>query len=338
VPPPLTNVGTRTKFDWRTEGNVAPGQIVVVGLERQRETLETDSTGVFDPVTFNFLQTTTRADTGNSAGFVELQSQFEKRFTIVANVRHDRHDAFGGHNTWRVAPVFIVPGTETKLKGSYGTGFKAPTLTQLFVNNPSFGFIANPNLRPEESRGYDAGFEQWLLNNRLGFGATYFNNDIKNLIVGTAFDPITFTSSLENVGQANTHGLESFVAFAFTDRFSVRTDYTETFAHNEVTRLGLLRRPRDKITVAARWNPIDQLSLSATILYVSSWVDIGREGTPPRLDAPAYTTVNLAANYDVSSHVALFGRIDNLFDRQVQNPIGFLQPGLGVFGGIRVTN
>ena len=338
VPPPLTNVGTRTKYDWRGEANVAPGQIVVVGLERQRESLTTDSTGVFDPVTFLFQQTTTRAQTGNKAGFVELQSEFGKRFFLVSNIRRDIHDTFGGRTTWRVAPAFIVPVTETKLKASYGTGFKAPTLTQLFVNNPSFGFIANPRLLPESSKGYDFGFEQTLLNNRIGFGATYFNNDIENLINNTAFDPVTFTSTLENVGLANTHGLEAFVSAVVTERFRVRADYTETFTRNQTTQLGLLRRPRDKISLVSVWSPVDPLTLSATVLYVSSWVDIGREGTPPRLDAPAYTTVNLAANYDVDKHVTVFARADNLFNKQYQNPTGFLQPGLGVFGGVRVTN
>jgi vitamin B12 transporter len=338
VPPPLTNIGTRTKYDWRGEVTVAPGHIVVLGLERQRDTLLTDSTGTFDPITFNFVQTTTTATTGNQAGFVELQSDVTDRFHVVANIRRDRHDTFGGHTTWRFAPVFIVPVTETKLKASYGTGFKAPTLTQLFVNNPSFGFIANAALLPEESKGYDAGFEQSVLNNRVSFGATYFNNDIKNLIVSTPFDPITFTSSLENAGQANMHGVESFVSAAVTDRLKVRADYTATFTENKTTGLGLLRRPRDKVTLATVWNPIDGLVLSSTILYVSSWVDIGREGTPPRLDASPYTTVNLAANYDVNPHLAVFGRVDNLLNQKVQNPIGFLQPSLGVFGGVRVTN
>ena len=43
------------------------------------------------------------------------------------------------------------------------------------------------------------------------FGATYFHNDITNLIVGT-FDPVTFISSYANVGQATTQGVEAFAA------------------------------------------------------------------------------------------------------------------------------
>ena len=79
-------------------------------------------------------------------------------------------------------------------------------MTELFVNNPSIGQIANPNLRPEVSRGYDYGFEQPLFNDRLRFGATYFHNNITNLIT-TQFNPATFTFSYMNIGQAETHGV-----------------------------------------------------------------------------------------------------------------------------------
>jgi vitamin B12 transporter len=48
--------------------------------------------------------------------------------------------------------------------------------------------------------------------------------------------------------------------------------------------------------------------------------------------------VNLAGNYAVDEHVSVFGRVDNLFDNHYQDPSGFLRPGIGVFGGVRVTN
>ncbi len=335
-PPPVVNLGKRTKYDWRGETTLTQGQILVVGLEHQKDTLRTDSTGAFDQF-FNFFQTTTTAKTANRAGFLELQSDFGNRFYLASNIRLDDHDSFGRHTTWRLAPVFIVPVTDTKLKASYGTGFRAPTLTQLFVNNPSFGVVANPNLQPEISKGFDYGFEQSLLNNRFGFGVTYFRNDIENLIVGT-FDPVTFIFSSTNIGLAKTQGFESFASLSVTEWFKVRADYTRTFTRNQATDLGLLRRPGNKVSLAAIWNPIDRFTLSTTVLYVSSWVDITRTGDIPRLNAPDYTTVNLAANYEVDKHLSVFARADNLFNRQYQNPIGFLSPGLGVFGGVRVTN
>jgi vitamin B12 transporter len=333
IAPPTTNVGERTKFDWRGEVRVIPGQTLVLGLEDQRDSLRTDST--FTAVGQQF---TTNASTGNKAAWAELQSNFYDRFFLVSNIRYDDNDSFGAHTTWRVAPALIVPGTETKLKATYGTGFRAPTLVQLFVNNPSIGQLANPNLQPETSSGFDVGFEQPLLNGRVSFGVTYYQNDVKNLIVGVFPSATKFIN--ENVGRAKMHGTESFVSATVTDQFKVRFDYTTTRTRDETTDLGLLRRPGNKTSVAAVLTPLNELTIAATLVHVSSWVDVNRDTAVfvPRLDAPAYTTFNLAANYIVNKNVTVFARADNLFNEHYQNPVGFLRPGLGVYAGLRVNN
>jgi vitamin B12 transporter len=336
VSPPITNLGERIKFDWRGEARLIPGQTVVLGLEHQSESLRTDSTGTVDPF-FNFTQTTTAAKTSNKAGYVELQSEFAKRFFLVSNVRYDDNQSFGPHTTWRLAPAFIVPGTNTKLKGSYGTGFKAPTLTQLYVNNPSFNAVANPNLRPETSKGYDFGFEQPLFHDRVNFGVTYFHNDIKNLI-NNVFNLSSFSFTYVNVGAATTYGTETFASIAVTDQLKLRADYTTIVTRDETTGLGLRNRPGHKESLSAIWSPNQQFTLSTTLLYVGRAVEFNRDGTIPRVDSDAYTLVNIAGNYKVDDRVTVFGRIDNLLNRHYESPVGFDQPGFGAYGGIRVTN
>ena len=277
------------------------------------------------------------AENTNKAGYVSLQSNFADRLFLVENVRQDDNDRFGDHPTYRVAPAVIVPITETKLKASYGTGFKAPTLNQLFVSLPAFFFVANPNLKPEESVGYDAGFEQPLFNERVRFGSTYFHNDITNLIQFVV-NPVTFGSTLVNVGKATTEGTENFVSAAITERVRVRADYTFTRTVDATTGLELLRRPREKWSANIIWNPIDALTLSATVLHTGSFIDVNRDFSIPRLLAPAYTVVNVAADYAISDQIKIFGRVDNLFNVHYQNPTGFLQPSLGIYGGMRVAN
>src|SRR5262249_18824757 len=160
----------------------------------------------------------------------------------------DENDAFGSHSTFRVAPAVILPGTDTKLKGSYGTGFKAPTLNQLFVDFPEFNFFANPNLKPEESAGWDAGFEQPLFADRLHFGASSFQNAITDLI-NTCLDPITFRGTLINIDAATTDGVDAFAALTVTEQLKLRADYTYTNAVDAKTDEQLLRRPRNKGSV-----------------------------------------------------------------------------------------
>jgi vitamin B12 transporter len=96
-----------------------------------------------------------------------------------------------------------------------------------------------------------------------------------------------------------------------------------------------LRRPKHKATLNVAWQMNDALSLDTTVLYVGRWIDGNRDFSIARLTAPAYTTVNLAVSYEVLSHLSVFARAANLFDRHYQDPVGFLQPALGVFVGVR---
>ena len=246
------------------------------------------------------------------------------------SVRYDDNDRFGGKVTYRVAPAYVIQDTGTKFKASVGTGFKAPTLSQMFQNFPDFGFFANPNLKPESSLGYDLGIEQALLSDTVRFGAAYFRNNIKNLIE----DNSDFTS-YANVGRAVTEGVESFAAYQPRQDLTFRLAYTYTQATDDILHQELLRRPKHKIDLNAAWHATDRLSLNATVLSVSSWIDGNRDFSIPRLTAPGYTTMNLAAAYNLTGNLTIFGRVNNLFDRHYENPIGFLQPSLGAFAGIK---
>jgi vitamin B12 transporter len=320
--------GTRTALNWRGNIEVMPGQIVVVGLEREDDRANSSSFGTFPAIPLSFS-----AKTGNSAGFAELQSKLSDQLSVVANVRLDDDDQFGRHATWRVAPAFIVPGAQTKLKASYGTGFKAPTLYELYGVG-DFGYVGNPNLRPEISEGYDAGFEQPLWGGRVRFGATYFHNDITDLIQ-TVFVPVF---SYINIGKARTYGVETFADAQVTDRLRIHADYTYTRARDLINDTDLTRRPKHKADLKVTYQPTDPLTVSATVIYVGSWLDFDRPGLlAAPVPAPSYTIVNLAADYAIDPRVTLFGRIDNLFDRRYENPIGWLQPGLAAYVGLRGT-
>ena len=66
-------------------------------------------------------------------------------------------------------------------------------------------------------------------------------------------------------------------------------------------------------------------------------MDANRAGTVTGLQANKYALVNVAGSYDLGNGLTAYARINNLLDRHYQNPIGFLQPGIGVYAGIRVA-
>ena len=274
--------------------------------------------------------------TGNKAAYAELQSEFGKRIFLAANVRGDDDESFGPHTTWRLAPAVIVPGTETKLKGSYGTGFKAPSLTQLYVNNPSFSSVANPNLQPETSKATTSASNSRCFDGRVNFGVTYFHNAVTNLINNSVrSDDLQIHQRQYRRGDDVRHGV---VRLLRRQRpVELRGDYTTLMTRDEATGLGLRNRPRNKESLTVVWTPTPKFTLSTTLLYVGSAVEFNRDGTVPRVDSDAYALVNLAAEYRLDQRVTLFGRIDNLLDRHYESPVGFDQPGFGAYAGIRVS-
>jgi vitamin B12 transporter len=307
------NAGSRFKLDWQGVLKIADGETLVVGAEHEQ-----------DKITLPI-----RAGTSINSAYAELDSNLFTNFNSAISIRYDGNSRFGGATTYRIAPTYLIAATGTKLKASVGSGFKAPTLSELFQSFPPF-FFANPNLNPEKSTGYDVGFEQFLMDNRVQFGATYYYNKIRDLITSNA----TF-DSYANVGRAHTEGVEAFASYKPIDSLTVRVDYTSTKAKDDVLHQELLRRPHNKWNFDARWQATGKLSLDLNVTSVSSFIDGNRDFSISRLKAPGYTTADIAANYDLNAHITVYGRVTNLADEDYQNPTGFLRPGRGGFVGLK---
>ena len=319
--PAALNTGERRKADWQGNFRLAHTETLVTGAEYERDAIE-------QPI---------GASVHVGSGYAKLQSQLGSHWFSAHNLRYDDNSRFGGKTTWRLAPAWVNAGSDTKLKASIGTGFKAPTLSELYQDFPVFLFYANPDLKPESSTGWDAGFEQGLAHGVVRFGVTYYYNRISNLIT-TVPDPLVpGGTTYGNIGRATTDGIESFIAWQALKELTLRLDYTFTEATDDVLDQQLLRRPKNKGTLLAQWQATSAWLLSLDVLAVGTWVDGNRDFSVPRLDAPGYTTVNVATSYELNAHLALFARIANLLDRHYENPVGFLQPSIGAYAGIRLT-
>jgi vitamin B12 transporter len=315
-PPESAYTGSRVKVDYQGNILLASTQTLVVGAEHQRDEIQ-------DPIS---------ANTTINSGYLELQSALRANFFNTLSVRYDDNDRFGSKVTYRIAPVYTVRDSGTMLKATLGTGFKAPTLSQMFQDFPDFGFFGNPDLKPERSVGWDAGFEQPFANDQFRFGATYFRNDIKDLIG----DNLQFTSYI-NIGHVMTQGVESFLTFRPVKELTLRADYTYTEATDQTTHEELLRRPKNKATLRASWQATPRLLIDSTVLYVGNWVDGNRDFSVQRLDAPGYTTWDVAGTYVLTKNFSVFARVNNLLDKTYETPVGFLAPSIGAFAGVKVT-
>ena len=322
------DLGTRVKADWQGDVYVTDTQVITGGLESKREAADTASN-----FSSGFASQTSNSTSTNS-GYLQLKSSFFDRLYNTIGIRLDHNDRFGSETTWRLAPALLIHETGTKLKATYGTGFWAPTLFELFGTSQFLGFPifqGNPNLQPEESKGWDAGFEETLWQKRISFGSTYFHNEITNLI---AFND-SFTSEI-NKPSARTYGFESFVAVKPIDGVTLRFDHTFTIAKDGETGGELLRRPKHKAALSGDWQATDKLAFSASLLYIGERVDVDPVSFV-NTRVGGYTVVNVAAGYVVNDTWKLFGRIDNLLNKSYDDPDGFQRPGFGAFVGAKAV-
>lgn len=291
----------------------------------------------------SYDQTATREkDTDINSYWVSDQLfLFDEALIVVAGLRVDDHESFGTETTWQVAPSYRIDQTGTTIKASYGTGFRAPSLYELFADAiPAYLFLGgNPDLDPEESEGWDAGFEQAVFGGKLNFGATYFYTKYKDKIEFVV-DPATFTSTYANLqGDTTTEGVEAFIQWLPMKDLSFLLNYTYTDTEDPDGE-DLVRRPENKVHFNSRYRMFDRATFNLDVYWVDECKTIAsavdRFGNRVE-ELDDYFLVNLAASYDINSHVQLYGRIDNLFDENYEEAWSYATPGFSLYGGVKFT-
>lgn len=241
---------------------------------------------------------------------------------LIGGVRQDQHQEFGGKHTWKLGAAYLLAATGTRFKANYGTGFKAPTIYQLYSK---FG---NQSLQPEESRGWDVGLEQYLWAKKIKVGLTYFNMDTDQLILWD-YDAWKY----KNISQASSHGLEFSAKAHLTSWLALEGSYTYTHSESESSGNELAYVPKHKATLGLRLAPLDGLVVRVFGLYTGRrYAD--EENTE---EVDGYTVWNLAASYRLSKRVQIMGKVVNLFDEDYEEIQGYGTMGLSGFLGVRVS-
>ncbi|MDX2113236.1 MAG: TonB-dependent receptor [Alphaproteobacteria bacterium] len=263
-----------------------------------------------------------RVNVDNRAFFANDQFTYGDAF-MNAGVRLDEHQQFGREFTYKLAPGFRIAATGTTLKATYGTGFKAPSLNDLYA--PVF---SNRNLQPERSRSVDAGFEQSLFDGRATFGGTLYRNDIDNLI--------GFTSTVVNIGKARTQGFEASLNVRPHTDLDLSANYTFTSAENRRNGTWLLRRPKHLANLGAVYRTSPDGDIGLNIRYVGASRDfLYSSGSGAKTTLSSFITADFSANYRLSPEVTAYGRLENLLDKRYEEISGYGQPGRGLYVGLR---
>jgi vitamin B12 transporter len=273
--------------------------------------------------------------TEETAVFLQASVTPFEGLNLVAGGRYDHFNDFGGIWTYRVAGSYLIPKTDTHLHASVATGFSPPSSQdKIFRFNPDPGQPLPP-LDPIENFGWDAGIEQRFWGGRVLVGATYFHNDLSNVI---GFDGLFQTF---NLGSAITQGVETEIKvtpitdLTFTAAYTyLDTEKTSALDINQPEGARLPRRPRNELYVSASYLWCKKLRTTVEAKFVNAREELNFGG--PNFDIEDYAVVNLAAEYEVNSHFSIFARIENLGNEQYSEVFGFPALGRAAYGGFKV--
>lgn len=305
-----------TTLDNMTQRNIQWGNNFVVGngsisagVDWQQQRLTSSDTTMSD--------TYKRDDTGV---YLSGQQQFGD-VTLEASGREDHDEQFGWHGTWQTAAGWeFVEGYRATV--SYGTGFLAPSLGQQF-GSTRFGIDSNPNLKPEESKQWEAGLEG--LTGPLDWRLSAYRYTIDNLITYYS-DPVTYAGAYDNIKSATIKGLEwtgSLDTGIFTHKVTLQYMDPRDDQSDEV----LARRAKRQAKYQLDWTMFN-LNMDVAWQYYGKRYDNNTSAyNNTQQILPSYSTVDVSASYPVTSQLTVRGRIANLFDKDYETVYGYQTPG-----------
>lgn len=330
---PLTFDSESQNRRWEYQGAFAVTETLntTFGVEHEKSEMKARSLGDWNP----------NADYGR--GEAELNSVYGQvqwtvldGLTLTGGLRYDDHAQYGDNLLGQVAAAWALNDGATVLRASWGQGFRAPGLYELYSEYGSL------DLQPEEAESWEIGVEQRLFD-RAVVSATYFQRDsdneinYANCLPGDAH-PICsqpYGGYYQNIQKAETKGVELIGRLDVTERLHLNANYTWTDAKNAVgdhegKRLRL--RPEHMGNLAADYDWAFGLKTGLSVRYVGeTFNDLANA-----VKVDAFTLVDLRVSYPIDDNLEVYGRIENAFDEDYQTVLGYGTAGRGVFGGVRV--
>ncbi len=246
-------------------------------------------------------------------------------FTITAGLRYDRYSTYGDAWSPRGTISWLSSDRLWKIRASGGTGFRAPSLGELY-----YPFSGNPALQPEQSVSYEVGAERYFGSGGGRAEVSLFWNNLNDLIV---YDFSNFKNY--NVGKARTRGVELGWQQTILPALAVNATYMYLKAENLQTGGPLLRRPENSASLGVDWRPIESLELSPRLVYVGPRADSSPLNGDP-VEDPSYLQLDVIARWQATRQFAPYLRMINVTNHYYEQAAGYPAAGRLVAGGLDV--
>jgi vitamin B12 transporter len=322
-------IGERIGAEYQATIRLQQFGSLVAGARVERENADTFAANRLPTPGPRLRNVAAEQDTLSAFGL--WQAPIGERLTVSLGARHEKVSDIQGFTTWRATAAYRIPESGTVLRASAGTGAKAPTLFQRFA------VVGTPDLKPEFSTGFDAGFDQSLLDGRIRLSLTAFHNNIRNLIqfsntAGCLAQ--TAPRCYFNVDRAVTSGLEASArAEILPGMLSASAVYTYLHAKDEATNRTLARRPLHSGRLALQWTPLPQLMIEPSVTLVSERFSGANE-----LDRLApFARFDVAASYQINETWKTSLRVENITNAKYQEVLNFGTTGRAVYAGLTAT-
>jgi len=303
---------SRRVLDWQNTIRAGALATLIGGINREWSTATSDGESLDERLLGFYAQ----------AELAPLQA-----LSLTAGVRSDNYNTFDDAVTWRATAAWRIESSGTKLRASLGTGFMPPSLAARFG---SVFQEPNPGIRPERSRGWDAGIDQELGGGRGALGVTWFHNSLRDLI---GFEGADFPAKGRNINidRARTRGVEAsgrLTAGPVDARLAWTILSAVSLSETDPALERLIRRPRHTLSADAALDLGRRAAAGFGVLVVAGRQDTDFNSFPSlRVDPGDYALARLYGTYEAGRGVSLKARVENLFDSSYEPVYGF--PGLG---------
>ena len=285
-----------------------------------------------------------------TSNFFDLQSRLTNNIFFTFGSRFDEHSIAGNEDSHRATFAYLFDDKTLKIKSSYGTGFRYPSLYEMF-----FVYAANSNsleyVKAENSKSFDIGFEKLFSNMNLNLEATYFNLKYDDVLEGwkTGANSGSAYTTQNMPGTVKSQGLELISKWVVNDFLNLGLNYTYTSTYDgaeqddpnknsSYTNAQMVRVPRNLINIKTNFKFPNYEDINFTLS--TKWSDMARDYgngnrtyDDERIDD--YLVNDLQIKSKIWKSYDVFLNITNLLDEKYETARDYSQLGRSFNIGIK---
>ena len=270
----------------------------------------------------------------STSNYIDFQSRVSKNLYATLGARFDEHTKAGNEDSHRATLAYLFDDKTTKLKSSYGTGFRFPSLYELYY---VFGAdeTSLEKVKAETSKSFDIGVEKSFTNLGLNIDVSYFNLQYSDTMEGNWEAP---WQTLNYPGTVKSEGLELTSKWKTNDLLNFGLNYTYTSTYDGAEQdnpsttyknAQMVRVPRHMVNLATKVKFPNYKDLNLTLN--TRWSDTARDygngnnGNYNDEVLDDYVVNDLSLNYKLMNTYELYFDIKNIFDEKYNTALQYSQ-------------